>query len=65
MNNMHFVSTGEIEGAVEIIEDLVALTDPSEYLRDEAKLVIDMLRGGDNIPMETYLKLNELQESLR
>ena len=65
MNNMHFISTGELESAVEIIEDLVALTDPSEYLRDEAKLVIDMLQGGDKIPMEAYLKLNELQESLK
>ena len=62
MNNMHFISTGEIESAVEIIQDLVALTDPSEYLRDEAKLVTDMLRDSDNIPMEAYLLLNKLKE---
>ncbi len=58
-NDMHFVSTCEIEGAIEIIQDLVALTDPSEYLRDEAKLVIDMLRDGEKIPMEDYLILKE------
>jgi len=64
-NNMHFVSTCEIEGTIEIIEDLMALTEASEYLREEAKLVIDMLREGDSIPMEAYIKLNELQESLQ
>ena len=58
-NDMQFVSTCEIEGAVEIIQDLVALTDPSEYLRDEALLVIDMLRNGEKIPMEDYLILKE------
>ena len=60
-NDMHFVSTCEVEGAIEIIQDLVALTDPSEYLRDEAKLVIDMLRNGEKIPMEDYLQLKEQQ----
>ena len=65
MSNMYTLSQGEMDSAIEVIQDLMALADPSEYLKEEAELVIDMLRTVDSMPTEAYIKLNELKETLQ
>jgi len=65
MSNIYTLSQGEMDAAIEVIQDLMALADPSEYLKEEAELVIDMLRTVDSMPTEAYIKLNELKETLQ
>jgi hypothetical protein len=63
MSNLHILSTAELQHAIDVIEELSALTDPSDYLRDEATDVSEMLRALDTISTEAYLLINELKES--
>ena len=65
MSNMYTLSQGEMDAAIEVIRDLMGLADASEYLMEEAELVIEMLKGVDSITTEAYIKLNELKESLQ
>lgn len=63
MSRIHMISTQELRHAIEIIEDLAALADPSEYLKTEVTEVISMLKGLDSISAETYTHLNESKET--
>ena len=62
MNNMHFLSTCEVEGIVEVLEDLIVLTDPSEYLIDEAILAVKLLKSSETVSMEAYLEFNKKEQ---
>ena len=64
-NNMYTLCEGEMSAAIEVIQDLMVLADCSEYLKEEAELVIEMLKGVDSITTEAYIKLNELKEALQ
>ena len=63
MSDINMISTLELQNAIEVIEDLVALTDPSDYLKIEAEGVIQTLKALDSITTEVYLLLNKLKES--
>jgi hypothetical protein len=63
MSNICMLSTSELQQAIEVIQELVATDNPSEYLREEAQETIDMLTAVDTITVEAYLLLNKLKES--
>ena len=65
MSNIYTLCEGEMMAAIEVIQDLMVLADCSEYLKEEAELVIEMLKGVDSMTTEAYIKLNELKEALQ
>lgn len=57
------LSQGELIYLMDIIEELAALADPSEYLEDEVQQALDLLENAETLGLQTYLDLNkELEE---
>ena len=63
MSNLHVISAFQVRQAVDVVTDLIALNDPSDYLKREAMEVLESLKDSETIDSADYLKLNEENEN--
>lgn len=58
------LSQQEIIYIQDIIEELMTLADPSEFLEEEVQQALDLLQNAETISVETYLDLNQELETM-
>lgn len=59
---MYIISDVEHSFLKEVIEDLLSLTDPSNYLKTEAKDILKTLRSLEYITIDEYVQLNQMRK---
>ena len=59
------ISKGEVQFVIDIIGDLTALSDPSEYLQDEVEEALEILKKLPSIDLESYINYEtEIKEEV-
>ena len=53
---MYMITTGEIQFVTDVLQDLVSLADPSEYLEGEVTQAFEILNSLDKQQNELSLK---------
>lgn len=58
------LSQAEVNFISDIIEELMTLADPSEFLEEEAQQALDLLQNAETLSLDTYLDLNKELETM-
>jgi hypothetical protein len=58
------LSQAEIRYVMDIISELAAIADPSEFLEEEVQQAIDLLENAETMGLDNYLNFNKERETM-